>query len=116
MTNEEAIERLKKRICCEGSNRADKTFHFCTDSCLYGEEECEIALAIKALEKQTPKHTHLLFSRRAKLAELYSSWVTTNGVKNCAFSVITFLSSNHLLDIDKAYEFIEKAEVDESKK
>lgn len=50
MTIKEAIERLRRRICCEGSNRADHTFHFCTDECMYGESECEIALAIKALE------------------------------------------------------------------
>lgn len=55
MTYEEAIERLKKRICQEGAHREDKTYHFCTDECMYGEEECEVAIAIKALEKQIPK-------------------------------------------------------------
>ena len=55
MTYEEAIERLKKRICQEGVHREDKTYHFCTDECMYAEEECEIAIAIKALEKQIPK-------------------------------------------------------------
>ena len=54
MTYEEAIERLKKRICNEGVTRADKTYHFCTDECMHGEEYCKIALAIKALEKQIP--------------------------------------------------------------
>lgn len=55
MTNEEAIERLKKRICNEGVIRADKTYHFCTDECMHGKKYCEIALAIEALEKQIPK-------------------------------------------------------------
>lgn len=52
MTNKEAIERLKKRICCEKPIQ-----HLCTDNCLYGIEECEIGLAIEALEKQIPKKT-----------------------------------------------------------
>ena len=59
MTNEEAIERLKKRICQEGVHREDKTYHFCTDGCMYGEEECEIAIAIKAIKKQIPKKPNI---------------------------------------------------------
>lgn len=50
MTNEEAVERLKKRICCEKPVQ-----HFCRDDCMYGIEECEIAMAIEALEKQRRK-------------------------------------------------------------
>lgn len=50
MTNEEAVERLKKRICCEKPVQ-----HFCRDDCMHGIEECEIAMAIEALEKQIPK-------------------------------------------------------------
>ena len=50
MTNEEAIERLKKRICCERPVQ-----HFCRDDCMHGIEECEIAMAIDALEHKT-KH------------------------------------------------------------
>ena len=50
MTIKEAIERLRTRICNEGSNRPDHTYHFCRDDCMYGEDQCEIALAIKALK------------------------------------------------------------------
>ena len=45
MTQEEAIERLKKRICCEMPIQ-----HFCKDNCMY----CEVSLAIEALKKQIP--------------------------------------------------------------
>ena len=55
MTYEEAIERINKRICNEGLNREDKTYHFCTDNCMHDKTECEISLAIEALEKQIPK-------------------------------------------------------------
>lgn len=50
MTYEEAIKRIKNRICCE-----KPTAHFCTDNCMHGRKECEIAMAIDALEKQIPK-------------------------------------------------------------
>ena len=50
MTINEAIERLKKRVCCEKPVQ-----HFCCDNCLHGIEECEISLAIEALENQVPK-------------------------------------------------------------
>ena len=50
MTEKEAIEHIKKRICCE-----QPVAHHCRDNCLYGESECAFGLAIKALEKQIPK-------------------------------------------------------------
>ena len=53
MTHEEAIKRIKKRICCE-----KPTAHFCTDNCMHGREECEIAMAMDAIEKQIPKKPH----------------------------------------------------------
>ena len=49
MTNEEAIKRMRKRICCEKPIQ-----HFCTDNCMYGVDECEIAIAIDAIDKQIP--------------------------------------------------------------
>ena len=50
MTEQEAIEHIKKRICCE-----QPVAHHCRDNCLYGEGECAFGLAIKALDKQIPK-------------------------------------------------------------
>lgn len=50
MDNKEAIERIKKRICCEKPVQ-----HFCNDSCMHSSKCCEFALALKALEKQVPK-------------------------------------------------------------
>lgn len=45
-TNKKIIEKLQKRFCCEYPIQ-----HFCRDSCLYGIDHCEIALAIDALER-----------------------------------------------------------------
>lgn len=49
MTQEEAIERIKDRICNEPNQ------HYCRDKCLYGIEACEFSIAIDAIEKQIPK-------------------------------------------------------------
>lgn len=49
MTNQEAIKRLRERICWEKPVQ-----HFCTDNCMHGTDECEVAMAIKALKKQIP--------------------------------------------------------------
>lgn len=53
MNNEQAINRIRERVCNEGANGG--VYHICNDSCMYGEHICEFALAIKALEKQIPK-------------------------------------------------------------
>ena len=50
MLPEEAIERIRHKICCEKPIQ-----HFCRDKCLYGVEACEFSLAAEALEKQIPK-------------------------------------------------------------
>ena len=47
MTYKDAIETLKKRICCEFPVE-----HFCTDDCRSGDEYCAVALAIRALEEK----------------------------------------------------------------
>lgn len=61
MTYEEAIKGLQKKICCEGTYRTDKTYHFCTDVCMYKREYCEVALALNALEKQIPKKPNSIY-------------------------------------------------------
>lgn len=53
MTYKDAIETLKKRICCEFPVE-----HFCTDDCRSGDEYCAVALAIRALELQTKERPH----------------------------------------------------------
>ena len=50
MTYEEAAEKIKEKICCEKPVQ-----HFCTDDCRAGEEYCEFAMAIAAIDKQIPK-------------------------------------------------------------
>lgn len=53
----------------------------------------------------------LLFTRRKKLEEAYRKWLSENPqVKDCAFSCISFLELNNLINIDRALEFIEKME------
>ena len=47
MTKAEAIEEIRKRICCE-----KPVAHFCNDSCMYGEGQCPIDMAIQALKKE----------------------------------------------------------------
>ena len=49
MTYEEAAEKIKEKICCEKPVQ-----HFCTDDCRAGEEYCEFAMAIAAIDKQIP--------------------------------------------------------------
>jgi len=61
MTNEEAIKRMRKRICCE-----EPVQHFCTDNCMYGVDECEISIAIEALKKQIPMRVTRYIRNRSK--------------------------------------------------
>ena len=51
----------------------------------------------------------LLFSKRARLADLSEKWNRENGVKECAFSTITYLHANDLIDTEKALAFLESA-------
>lgn len=52
-----------------------------------------------------------LFAKRKKLEESYRKWLSENPqVKDCAFSFISFLELNNLIDVKKALEFIEKME------
>jgi hypothetical protein len=50
MNEIEAIAKIKKSICSEKPVQ-----HYCNDSCMYGEEQCALSMAIEALEKQIPK-------------------------------------------------------------
>ena len=50
MTKEEAIEQIKKKICCEYPVQ-----HFCTDDCRAGDEYCEFAIALNAIAKAIPR-------------------------------------------------------------
>ena len=50
MTYTEAVESIKKYICCEKPIQ-----RHCQDSCLYEIENCPYSLAIEAMEKQIPK-------------------------------------------------------------
>lgn len=52
MTKEEAIMDIRRRICNEGEHRDDKTYHFCDDSCRYGNDCCAIDMAVSALKKE----------------------------------------------------------------
>lgn len=46
MENKEAIQRIRKRICCQYPVQ-----QFCNDNCMNGVDQCEFSLAISALEK-----------------------------------------------------------------
>lgn len=47
MTEQEAVEEIKKKHCTENQN--------CTDSCMHGSEHCAYSMAVNALEKQIAK-------------------------------------------------------------
>lgn len=46
MTVQEAKERLAKKLCHE-----KEPHKFCRDSCMYGEEHCEVQVAIKCMKE-----------------------------------------------------------------
>jgi len=48
----------------------------------------------------------LFFTKRKKLENLYYEWIKENGVKDCPFSVISYLVGEGLIDEDKAMKFI----------
>lgn len=50
----------------------------------------------------------LFFKHRKQLTEKYYDWVRLNNVKDCPFSVISFLAANDLLNEDKCMEQIRK--------
>lgn len=47
MTHKEAWEKIRDRHCTHN--------HYCTDNCMQGEDCCEYAMALSAIEKQIPK-------------------------------------------------------------
>ncbi len=71
MTYKDAIETLKKRICCEFPVE-----HFCTDDCRSGDEYCAVALAIRALELQVRERPHYVGEVFDGSGEVrYNMWV-----------------------------------------
>lgn len=49
MTKKQALEQIVIHICNEGEIREDKTYHFCENNCMNGDDECPIKIAIKAI-------------------------------------------------------------------
>lgn len=80
MTIKEAIERLKKRICCEKPIQ-----HFCTDNCMHGVDECEVSMSIEALEKQLPKK---LFVEKVEATKNYYCPCCTEEIMQIGFAYI----------------------------
>lgn len=50
----------------------------------------------------------LFFSKRKKLEDMYYAWIKENGVKDCPFSVISYLVGEGLINEDKALQFIKE--------
>lgn len=61
-------------------------------------EYAEIASTIKPF----------LYSQRNKLANLFKQWAKDNEVAICPTNLITWLSSNELLNMNKVFELLEK--------
>lgn len=50
----------------------------------------------------------LFFGDRVKLQEMYAKWSYENNVLDCPLSVIGFLESNGLINVEAAAKFIEE--------
>lgn len=50
----------------------------------------------------------LFFSDRQKLAELYEDWRRANNVNDCPLSLITFLHTEKMLDVETVRKEIER--------
>lgn len=84
------------------------------DNKMVDAEHSRIAFAWQAVRDAVLTHKDeesqplLIFSKRGDLAEAFKKWASENGVKDCPFSVVTFLYSCGLINIGKALEFIEE--------
>ena len=58
----------------------------------------------------TSSKKSLLFNKRLRLAQLSETRNRENGVRECAFSTITYLHAHGLIDVEKALAFLESTE------
>ena len=65
-----------------------------------------LCMARDYLKEYFSSEALFLFDKRKKLADLYLKWAKENNVKDCPLSVITFLSINKLLFVDKCKRFL----------
>lgn len=119
----------KEKVICEaytgfcfltGDERED-FYEYVARICgrpVYTHELPELQTAIKTLSKEDFVRVCrgdfdgtkglFMFSSRLKLAKKYEKWIKANGVQDCAFSVITYLHANGLLNVDKAERHIKE--------
>lgn len=50
----------------------------------------------------------IFFNRRRMLEEQYYKWIRENGVKDCPFSVISFMVAYDLVDEEMVTKFLEE--------
>lgn len=48
----------------------------------------------------------LFFNKRKELENRYYEWIKENGVKDCPFSVITFMVAYNLIDEEMVTKFL----------
>lgn len=58
--------------------------------------------------EEASKIKPFLYSERNKLANLFKKWAKDNDAAICPTNLITWLSSNTLLDMNKVFELLEK--------
>lgn len=62
-----------------------------------------------ATETNVGRKKTLFFNQRLLLAYMSEEWNRENGVRECAFSTITYLHANGLIDNEKTLAFLESA-------
>lgn len=67
----------------------------------------------KKCDESAKPHKLFLFTKRAKLSSAYQKWIKENKAADCPFNVISFLSIHHLIDEEKAMEFLKEGESNE---
>lgn len=67
----------------------------------------------KKCNESAKPHPLFLFTKRAKLSSAYQKWIKENKAADCPFNVISFLSIHHLIDEEKAMEFLKEGESNE---
>lgn len=92
MTLDEAIEHCKEKEDCSACGQEHKQLRE------WLEDYRDI---LNYFEKSAT--SHLVFSQRKKLADRYDRWANNATVADVPFSVITFLSSMNLINVERAH-------------
>ena len=71
-------------------------------------EEHNDMLDVEEYAEEISKIKPFLYSKRNELANLFKRWAKDNEAAICPTNLITWLSSNELLNMNKVFELLEK--------